>query len=305
MRFGGHETFPIREGWLHKGLRLLVESPDLLSHEYVADYLGVGRNMAKSIRYWLVAARLAEPDPGSRFGKATPLHPTELGELIWRRDPYFMATGTWWAAHINLVNHVTFGLTWSWFFNSFNLERFERAICIESLRRHLEMTKTRQPSIRTIDRDVACLLACYARSIPDVVGDPEDVKTSPLTELGLIDHFRQSGLYRLRRDPKKIGPEILGYCLSVCDPEIAKGRGKTDVRLLDLANRYGGPARCFVLSNEALFETVLAAEQLATDNDIELAGLAGDRVIRVRRRPSIEWIERYYDSIERSDRNAA
>ena len=25
MRFGGHETFAIREGWLHKGLALLKD----------------------------------------------------------------------------------------------------------------------------------------------------------------------------------------------------------------------------------------------------------------------------------------
>lgn len=48
MRFGGHETFPVREGWLHKGLKLVAEEPDKLSHEHVADWLGVGRNMAKS-----------------------------------------------------------------------------------------------------------------------------------------------------------------------------------------------------------------------------------------------------------------
>ena len=39
MRFGGHETFPVREGWLHKGLKLVAEEPDKLSHEHVADWL--------------------------------------------------------------------------------------------------------------------------------------------------------------------------------------------------------------------------------------------------------------------------
>lgn len=55
MKFGGHETFPVREGWLHKGLKLVVEEPEKLVDEHVADWLGVGRNMAKSIRYWLQA----------------------------------------------------------------------------------------------------------------------------------------------------------------------------------------------------------------------------------------------------------
>ena len=55
MRFGGHETFTIREGWLHKGVKLLMENPEQLIDENACDFLGVGRNMAKSIRHWLVA----------------------------------------------------------------------------------------------------------------------------------------------------------------------------------------------------------------------------------------------------------
>ena len=65
MRFGGHETFHIREGWLHKGVKLLLEDPKKLVHEHAADWLGVGNNMAKSIRHWLVATGLA-----SRSGTA-------------------------------------------------------------------------------------------------------------------------------------------------------------------------------------------------------------------------------------------
>ena len=60
MKFSGHETFAIREGWLHKGLKLLIEAPDKLVHEFSADWLGVGKNMSRSIRHWLVVTGLAE-----------------------------------------------------------------------------------------------------------------------------------------------------------------------------------------------------------------------------------------------------
>ena len=60
MKFSGHETFAIREGWLHKGLKLLIKEPELLYDEYVADWLGVGKNMARSIRHWLEVTGLAE-----------------------------------------------------------------------------------------------------------------------------------------------------------------------------------------------------------------------------------------------------
>ena len=66
MRFSGHETFPVRDGWLHKGLKLLIDAPDVLHDKYAADHLGVGNNMAKSIRHWLLATGLAKPDTDKR-----------------------------------------------------------------------------------------------------------------------------------------------------------------------------------------------------------------------------------------------
>ena len=60
MRFGGHQTFFVREGWLAKGLGLLREDVSAFDDPYVADRLGVGRNMAKSIEHWLLATGLAQ-----------------------------------------------------------------------------------------------------------------------------------------------------------------------------------------------------------------------------------------------------
>lgn len=78
MRFSGHETFSIREGWLHKGLSMLRDEPDKLFDEHAADYLGVGTNMAKSIRHWLQATGMADRDPNNR-GK---LIITSFGECL-------------------------------------------------------------------------------------------------------------------------------------------------------------------------------------------------------------------------------
>lgn len=51
VRFKGHESFIIREGWLNKGLREVKRDPKVFYQNYGADALGVGPNMAKSIRY--------------------------------------------------------------------------------------------------------------------------------------------------------------------------------------------------------------------------------------------------------------
>ena len=49
-RFKGHESFILREGWLNKGLFEIEKNAKVFSENYGADELGVGPNMAKSIR---------------------------------------------------------------------------------------------------------------------------------------------------------------------------------------------------------------------------------------------------------------
>ena len=72
MRFGGHQTFFVREGWLAKGLGLLRDDATAFDDPYVADQLGVGRNMAKSIEHWLLATGIAERSERRGRGRAWP-----------------------------------------------------------------------------------------------------------------------------------------------------------------------------------------------------------------------------------------
>ena len=62
-RFKGHESFILREGWLNKGLFEIEKDAKVFSENYGADELGVGPNMAKSIRYWLKTMNLTEDKP--------------------------------------------------------------------------------------------------------------------------------------------------------------------------------------------------------------------------------------------------
>jgi len=305
MRFGGHETFAIRDGWLHKGVKLLSENPEQLVHEDASDFLGVGRNMAKSIRHWLTATGLAQPHHGPKTSDGLVLTLTDLGKLVRKRDPYFAEPGTWWALHINLVNCSEHALTWTWFFNSFNFNRFDRPVCLEALKRHIELSKQRVPRQRTLERDVACLLASYARPVPSPVEDPEDGSDCPLRELGLLSFFKESGYYQAHQERKVIPAELLGYSLSKAFRDAANGEGKADITLFDAARIAGGPGRSFVLTAESLFEVATQAESSLTDVGIEIIGLAGHRAIRVVKQPPLTWLQEYYLNVAKKDRHAA
>lgn len=293
MRFSGHETFGIREGWLHKGLSMLINDPDMLFDPHAEDYLGVGRNMAKSIRYWLQATRLAESSPGQR-GR---LRPTEFGRYVAEHDSYFIEPGTWWFLHINLISEPPFADTWVWFFNHFNSDRFDRGIVVENLRRHIQMQSSREFSIKTLDRDVACLLASYAKPIPAETDDPEEARDCPLRQLGLMSHFRASGYYHLHQGVKPIPPTVFGYCVAMAFTEARAGNATTDISLYDAARVPAGPGRAFSLNSESLFEVASRAEKESRRHDIQIVGHAGSRMIRVAQRPPIQWVQAYYAGV--------
>ncbi len=304
MRFGGHETFYIREGWLHKGLKLLREEPRLLVDEYSADWLGVGRNMAKSIRHWLLATGLSEIE--SKEGRKYVYRVTELGDLIWRNDPYFLDTGTWWALHVNLINNPDQATTWSWFFNRFTSPRFERAACTEALRRFLELSRKRLPSQRTLQRDIACLLGSYAKVIPPEVSDPEEAKICPFTELDILRQIRPSGVYQLNSGRKQVSSHLLGYCVSKAR-NIAGSGGNSqflEISFHDAARLPNSPGKVFVLTAESLYEQTLQFETQESTR-IKIGGLAGERVLKLKTQPQLSWLKDHYEAVGEQDANAA
>jgi hypothetical protein len=303
MKFSGHETFPVREGWLHKGLKLLIEKPELLVDQYAADFLGVGRNMAKSIRHWLVATNIASID-SYQEGPAQTLKPTELGQLIWAKDPYFLEIATWWALHINLTTNRTAG-SWHLFFNYFNLNRFEKSVCFEAQQRHINMSKLRMPSLNTLERDLTCLLASYSTQIPPKLQDPEDASNCPFQELGLIRHFKSSGYYEIDRGVKNIPAHIFGYALSTKFEEARTGEGTVDISFQEMAQTICGPGRILALTSESLFELAQNSEAELPSRDIYITGLAGERMLRVQIKYPLRWIEECYQNTTESASHAS
>jgi len=306
MRFGGHETFAVREGWLHKGLKLLQESPDVLASDSAQDRLGVGRNMVKSIRHWLLATGLAERT-GSQPAKAPgSLAPSPLGALIAERDAYFLEPATWWFLHVNLVHRREHAYTWWWFFNSFNRERFERSVCTEGLRRFLQLHESRAPGIRTQQRDVACLLSTYARHYPPHRTDPEDGAECPFIELGLLDYFRESGTFRLNAtNPDVLPPEVLCFAIarkSVVDHQPDRA---VLVSVREAATQECSAGRALRLNPESLHDAAVRASTVLDPGSVSVQTQAGERIIALQSLEPVHWARRYYDRLGHRDARAA
>jgi hypothetical protein len=292
MRFGGHQTFSIREGWLFKGLRVLHEDPEAFGTDALQDHMGVGKNMAKAIHHWLIATMLAAPS-GPK-GKRASLEVTDFGKAVWRSDRYFLEPTTWWLIHIQLTHNRKEALSWYWFFNRFTASRFERAVVVEGLRRFLQVVGGRMPSLRTLERDIACLLRSYSEVVPREQADPEDVLECPLVELGLMTMSRQSGFFQLSREPKAIPFPVFAYAAHRAFAA-SDERGTVDLSLTELTHGEGSPGRLFSLSSESLFEMLLQY-QAAGEDRLTISSQAGERIIRIKNQPAQEWIEEALES---------
>jgi hypothetical protein len=283
-----------------------MEEPDAVMRKDVADWLGVGYNMGKSIRYWLEVTGLSQPS--EKEGRRTlALEASDLGRLIYEHDVYFAEAGTWWALHLELVNQMEQATSWAWFFNHFARSRFTKTEVLDALRRYLELNAQRRtpPSPQTLDRDVSCLLSSYARPIPEERTDPEEATECPFRDLGLLRYLRSSGVYQMDFERKGFSPEVLLYALSrAFDGEAPEEATHLEMTLGQAAGREGGAGRAFALTAEGVFEQAMRAEEAFPD-DLEIGGLAGERILRLKKRPPLDWLRVYYRSLGVETENAA
>lgn len=294
MRFSGHETFAIREGWLFKGLSTLSRSPDFFEQPFPADQLGVGGNMAKSIRHWLVATGLAELGDNVAKSRAKKILVSDLGRIVLKNDPYFNQLGTWCFIHTNLVNSEKATASWDWFFGSCAESVFTRNDVVEQFRRWAQHYAPKQPSPVTLQKDLNCLLASYAQRPPADNIDPEEAIDCPLWELGLLNFYGGSASFRTNRSSKRIPAEAIGYALATCSISAEKTRGFKETTFEDAAAVKGGPGRSFLMGPSALYESVAVAISDAPDSGLKIRSLAGQRVIAFKNQGPLEWVEAYY-----------
>lgn len=180
-RLKGHESFILRDGWLTKGINAVHSDSRLYRTNNGADALGVGTNMAKSIRYWMKTAGLTKESSS----KGVTL--TELGNIVRKNDIYIEDIFTLWIAHANIVTNFESATSWNLFFNHMSFTtaftRDEMQMLMKSL--IIENTGDETPSDRSIKDDCSAILSMYGRG-GNPADDPEDKRYSAFEDLGLI-----------------------------------------------------------------------------------------------------------------------
>lgn len=183
-RFTGHESFACRYGWIPKLYELASIDGDLLGDdERVMVKLGIGRNMAKSIRFWGTAFGLTTG--GVKAGYQITEFATWLLSPKTGEDPFLEDVGTYWLLHWRLTARANIGAWNVVFFDTPEREILYRFL-IQKVERRAEL---RGDGITpdTARAHVDVFLDCYAAPAQRLKDAPrDDVLSCPLQELGLI-----------------------------------------------------------------------------------------------------------------------
>lgn len=215
-KISGHEKFAFRDGWLEKGLDLLInKDADKEEDKYLdasifnsvnaADRLGVGSNMVKSIRYWMSACNLIEK-------KGNKTIPSETAKIIYACDRYFEDPFTWWIIHSNIARNKQESVVWYLFFNKITADTFSKEDIIAEIQKELNALLGNDYSEKSLRDSIDVLLKMYVKNI-ERKDDPEDKNICPLAFLNLIGK-EEKGYINHQPDISTVSSDLLLYELA-------------------------------------------------------------------------------------------
>ncbi len=254
-QFSGHETFPMRYGWLKKAYESVDKqnsiNPDesFFNDDAAVATLGVGKNMVTSIRHWAIHCDVIKTK-----GKGKGEDPGEIGQKLFGSDgldPYMESPNTLWLLHWQLASKAKL-TTWYWVFNHHPNNIFERENILNSLKRISNENGWNRTSPATIKRDIECFFRTYAAKPIDGKNTHEDAMESPLTELGLIKATgKKDGFRMVKGEKNTLGIGVFTYAL------LEFWDNYTSANTLSfeaIAHHPGSPGRVFQLSENDIIE---------------------------------------------------
>jgi hypothetical protein len=293
MKFRAHDTFFIRKGWLSKGMKYVMQKPDVFvdKEDNPMDVLGIGSNMVKALRYWLQAVGLTEePNSGKRLQSFT-----KLGKSIYDNDRFIEEMGTLQLLQYKLATNKDEATAWYYFFNEFNMSEFSRDDFVGSLQNYISLANDGSDvAIRSLNDDFACIMNTYVprfKTNPKRVS-PENNIDCPLGELGLIDiSGRDKKLF------KKTTPSATSFSPWIILAIIVdQAHGRKEIGLNELLNSSCNIGKIFNLDAITMLDILYQIEKTGELKIIRNAGL--DIVRLINEHDSFQdYVDKYYSSI--------
>jgi hypothetical protein len=254
MRFSGHESFACRYAWLPKAYAALAQDPSALSDEESAMVeLGIGKNMVRSLRFWLEVFDITNGAERGRYELTSFAH-SVLGPE--GHDPYLEDVRTLWLLHWKVATHSDRPLfAWRHLFNHWPHGELTRTEAVAAFERESQRMGLRHSPV-TLGQHFDVFIHTYVSSSRS--GNAEDSLDGPLVELKLIEWIgeRRSGsdgrrepVYGFRREPKpEISRAVFEYCINDYWQQWAPGEATLTFR--DLSVAVCSVGRAFLLPED-------------------------------------------------------
>jgi len=292
--FSGHETFPLRHAWIPKALPLVAEDEKILfKPEELMLHMGVGKNMAQSVRHWLETTRLVE------LQNKTYHRISDIASVVFSSsaDPFLESTDTIWLLHYMMATNPEKSSLWYYLFNLYAKQTFTKTRLNESVLTWCESEGLQAPSQTTLNRDITALLATYSSAVLKREKDLQAVLSCPLKELHLFTHRTEDGdhIWKFRQLAfGEISEDLFAYCLVRF---LEQNEWPNSVSFSDVLESPGSPARVFHFS-ENLLAKYLHGFGLSNDNPYVFSTTAGSKqLLRPRQinMKSIDILKKIYN----------
>ena len=209
----GHESFYPREGWLTKGITAIEENPEIFHSSKVIDAidtLGIGANMVKSLRYWLLYFGLAN---NSERGQRLQL--SNLGRAILENDLFIQHRSTLWLLHANSIANAPL---WDICCKNSEMLSYSKDYLLQKLESLVKSEGDKGYSTKTCASYIEVFVSTYVRMpSPDVEGNLQ----SPLSRLKLLSYNGKDVSFR-SINAEEIAPLMIFYIL-FCKSSHEKG----------------------------------------------------------------------------------
>lgn len=312
-KFTGHDTFPLRYGWLYKAVNYLnfngklQTSNEGKTREAIVE-LGVGKNMVNAIRYWAEASSVITVVNKNNM---VDHHVSETGTYLFGnsstngKDPYLEQGASIWLLHFWLNFNSDFLTAYRYFFNYSNVQHFEKTKlvtdCTEAARK---LVVNEIGNENTLKKDIDCFLNTYCKKFKSASAKKksvidEDHFTSPLSELNLIQD-NGSGFYisDLSERPE-LPVEVFIYGLIRFAQIETEDSNVNYVDFESLLTKPYSPGRIFRLSESGLGQKLDEAQEYS-EGKISWIDSLGLRQVQIEKNSLISpliYLDKYYGNI--------
>ncbi|MER8944076.1 DUF4007 family protein [Mesorhizobium sp. M0915] len=254
FRFSGHESFACRYAWLPKAYRAISKNPAIFFDEEQAMVeLGVGKNMVRSLRFWVDVMGVASPT-GDKQHRLT-----DFGHAVFAADgldPYLEDARTLWLLHWNTSSKSSPALfAWHYLIGQWPYPEFTRTEALQAFKRQSAKLGHKHSDV-TLSQHLDVFIHTYHATTGGKIS-VEDSLDGPLVPLNLlmptgerrVEGGRWETVFSFRREAKpEITQSLFEYC--VLDFWERSSPDENTLGLRSVASAPGSPGQVFKLNEE-------------------------------------------------------